>query len=154
MTKTTTAPLPLRAGDTIHWVNNGPAIGTKRDDFHGAWVHLGERGSQIVLTDEILEVNRDRNGNSLFDLVDNPGAQVARWGEVKIGRGPRPEGLTSYVPGTIDHLLAYQEAHHLIEVTTPDPDERAAKLSALNQSELGRGLPKFQNKTVYIRDEE
>lgn len=154
MTETTTKKnQPLRAGDTVHWVNNGPAVGTKRNDFHGAFIHLGERGSVMAVTDEILEVNQDREGNSLFDIIDDDEEQVRRWGEVKIRRGPKPDGLTDYVPGSVDHELAYQQAHHLIEVTTSDPDERAAKLSVLNQSALGKGRPKFENTTKYLRDE-
>jgi hypothetical protein len=145
---------PLRAAEIVHWVNNGPAVGLKRNDPRGIFVHLGERGSQIVITDEILEVNQDREGNSLFDIIDDEDAQIRRWGEVKIRRGPRPDGLTEYVPGTIDHELAYQEAHYRIEVTTPDLTERAAKLSVLNQSALGVGRPRFENTTKYLRDEE
>lgn len=145
---------PLRAGDVIHFANPGLAIGTKRNDYHGVFVHIGDRASQVVITDEILEVNQDREGNSLFDIIDDDLAQIRRWGEVKIRRGPRPDGLTEYVPGTIAHELAYQEAHHRIEVTTSDPDERAAKLSVLNQSPLGKGRPKCENVTKYLRDEE
>ncbi|UPL17250.1 hypothetical protein [Microbacterium aurugineum] len=155
MTETTTKKKhpPLRAGDTVHWVNNGPAVGTKRNDIHGAFIHLGERGSVMVITDEILEVNQDREGSSLFDIIDDDDEQIRRWGEVKIRRGPKPDGLTDYVPGTVDHELAYQEAHYRIEATTSDPDERAARLSVLNQSELGRGRPRFENTTKYLRDE-
>lgn len=145
---------PLRAGDVVHWVNNGPAIGTRENDVHGAFIHLGERGSQVCLTDTILAVNRDREGRSLFDIIDDDAEQIRRWGEVKMRRGPKPDGLTDFVPGSWDHELAYQEAHYRIEATTSDPDERAAKLSVLNQSALGVGRPKHENTTKYLRDEE
>ena len=152
MTTTTAKKSPLRAGDQVHWIAHGPAIGTRRNDVHGAFTHLGERGSVITLTDEILEVNRGLDGSSLFDVVDDDAAQIVRWGEVKIRRGPAPEGITWYIPGSHEHELAYQEARYKIEISTTDLDERAAKLSVLAQSALGRGRPQGTNTTKYLTD--
>jgi hypothetical protein len=149
---TATKTKPLVPGDVVHFVNPGIALGTKENDIQGAFVCLGERATALVITDEILRVNRDRNGNSPLDLVDDEEAQIRRWGERKIARGPVPDGLSWFVPGSAEHEFAYQEAKSRIDISTQDLDERAYKIAVLDRSELGRGRPQNKNTTTYLTD--
>jgi hypothetical protein len=48
-------------------------------------------GDEMVLTAEVIEALRDRNGRvRLLELLDDEPAQVRVWSEVKIRRGPWP----------------------------------------------------------------
>ena len=49
-------------------------------------------GDELVVTQEIRDLNTDRNGVTWLSLLDDPEGQVRRWGRQIIARGPWPEG--------------------------------------------------------------
>ncbi len=96
MTKTT-----LKPGDTIHFLGAmtvGIAAGSGR---------AVQRGTQLEITNAIIEQAKDRNGNSWLDLVDDEAAQVERWGRAMFARGEVPESVQWWDTGNdADRTLA------------------------------------------------
>lgn len=58
------------------------------------------RGDVLEVTPELREASLDRLGRSWLDLVHNPEAQIARWGEVRFAPGPWPEAEHRIIPGS------------------------------------------------------
>lgn len=78
---------PLKAGDQIFFL---ASMSVATGPGHGQAV---QRGTVIRITDSLLDANRDRNGASWLDLVDDEQAQIDRWGKPMFGRGDLPEGV-------------------------------------------------------------
>lgn len=152
MTKTMTKT-PLTPGSQFHFVNTGLTFSTSADDMTGASSQVATRGQTVTVTASLVEASRDRFGHSWLDLVDDPGQQVARWGKVYFSRGPAPEDMSPWTPGSPDHQIAYDAEKQRIMDTELDEDARAAALSRLNSSPLGQGLPRRENTFKYLRDE-
>lgn len=51
------------------------------------------RGETIELTQEMIDLGRDRHGVSHFRLVDDPQEQVRRWGKQIYARGACPPDI-------------------------------------------------------------
>lgn len=75
MTETTTA-LPLRAGDQLHVLAGGLLL----------WGEALRRGDVLTVTQEQID-------RSPWTADLSEAAQLARWGTVRLGIGPWPEGL-------------------------------------------------------------
>lgn len=56
--------------------------------------YVVERGQELKVTEKMLAASLDRNGDTWLDLIDNPSAQIERWGEVKLAGGPCPFTVT------------------------------------------------------------
>jgi hypothetical protein len=97
---TKTEALP-EAGTLIHVVEDGLTA------FGQVW----SRGNQIHLSQSHISQTLDRNGNSWLALVDDEGAQTARWGKVMIRRGPFPDGEPAWRYGDQRWADARAEAH-------------------------------------------
>lgn len=88
----------LQPGDFIHAVDDLTA-------FSFVW----PRGSTIELTAERIASTVNRLGQSwLSDLSEE--AQLRRWGRVRVGLGPWPEGVDPLTPGSTEHALARDAA--------------------------------------------
>lgn len=86
-----------------------------------------QRGTTIVVTEELLEMSRDRNGNSWLDLVDDPQAQAAKYGAVKFAPGPCPDDVNWFDGEVGDgawNLAREMELERVAAIS--DPVERAA----------------------------
>lgn len=127
----TTKTTPLAPGDTIHWVRSGLIYRTS-ESTHAA-SEVSKRGTALVITEAILAAGYDRNGeNSPWDLADDEAGQVARWGAPGFARGPVPEGMTLYTPGSTEADVAHSEARTAAWAQA-DPERRAEALRALKQ---------------------
>jgi hypothetical protein len=103
-------------------------------------------GDELVLTDRMVELSRDRNGSSHFDLIDDEGAQIAHFGEVKFAAGPFPADLPRYVAGSIEEAEA-REVARVAAWAVPNPDERRA---ALLKVEVDYGKATSTSKTLRV----
>jgi hypothetical protein len=115
-------PRPLGPGDEIHFQVHLSVPATLMRS------QIGEPGTTLTVTQELLDLNRDRNGRSwLIDLIDDPGEQVRRYGRVRVARGPAPTSSLP-VPGTVAWVdaarRAYADAWDL-----RDPAERRVALA-------------------------
>ena len=98
---------------------------------------MSRRGQSLTIDHSMLSDElRDRNGNSWVQLIHDPGAQVARWGEVAIVPGPAPEGLSAWTPGTAEEDDARAEARAAAYAIS-DPAEQQTAL-AMVYRDFGR----------------
>ena len=89
-----------------------------------------EHGDELVVTQEIRDLNTDRNGVTWLSLLDDPEGQVRRWGRRVIAGGPWPEGKSQLLPGSAereDERERARQAAHRIE----DDQQRAEALAAV-----------------------
>lgn len=125
------APGGLRPGDLVHFL-----VHTNIATAHGSVII--RPGTELTLTGSIIQLSKDRNGESWLDLVDDPAAQVRQHGRVRFGRGPAPADLLPD-PGTPEHddqhLLAHDAAWRIT-----DPQARAEALAQVHErfGTLGR----------------
>ena len=98
---------PLVPGDQFHFLKSGFVFRSSTEAFGGV---VSTRAQTVTVTAVLLELAKDRNGNSWFSLVDDDDAQAARWGEPVFRRGPAPADLTQWQPGTADHAVARDRA--------------------------------------------
>ena len=104
--------MTITAGTTLHWLANGVDYMTSDIGLSGVST-VSQRGQSFVLTDSILEANRDRTGFSIFEIADKPEEQERRHGRQLLGVGPAPADLGHWTPGTVEFDLARDEARRL-----------------------------------------
>ncbi len=125
------APAGPRPGDLVHFL-----VHTNIVTAHGPLIV--KPGTTVTLTGSIIELSKDRNGQSWLDLVDDPAAQLRQHGRVRIARGPAPTDLLPS-PGSTEHddmhLLAHDAAWRI-----SDPQARAEALAQVHErfGTLGR----------------
>lgn len=96
----------------------------------GATARVVGYGDVVVLTDELVTANRDRNGRcALLELLDDEPAQIARWGEVRVQRGPWPTGVPKIKPGSYGWDAARDRAR--AHALTLSEEEQPAALAAV-----------------------
>ena len=128
---TTTKTAKLQPGDVIHFVRSGLLFRTSTSINVAS--EVSQRGAELVITPEILAAGPDRNGkHSIWDLVDDGAGQTARWGTPGFARGPAPDNLTSYTPGTTEAEVAFSE-RRTAAWAVADPQERTEALAALKE---------------------
>ena len=123
----------------VHFVGGGLIVPTSVD--HEGRVNHSENfayGAELVVTPEILAATRRRTSAGIFDLSEEQ--QQARWGQVKIRRGPWPEGRTRHQPGTIRWSVARDEALAAAWAQPTEQTQRAA-MARVN-AEFGPAVPK------------
>ncbi|MGO4487053.1 hypothetical protein [Microbacterium sp. 2RAF4] len=106
---------------TIHALKTGLTV--PRDTYGGIVLYQGQT---VTLTAKQIEQTYDREGNSWLDLSEED--QRARWGEVRFGHGPAPEGMGI---GDDDAYGARYHRHQAeVEYAKKisDPDERIGAL--------------------------
>lgn len=133
---------PLQAGDQLHFFK-ALVVPITSGLFTGRSEILG-RGDTLILTSGIIEANTDANGNTWFDLADDPDAQVRRWGSVMFGRGPWPDDQPKLLPGTVEWGMARDRAH---AVASAEPDE-GKRIQALRA--VAREYPETTSRTLSV----
>jgi len=88
-----------------------------------------KRGESITLTAAQVADTVDRDGNSFLDLSDDD--QLARWGSVKFGQGPAPEGMAAWQDDSLARSDA-REAARADALRIVDRGERIAALKAID----------------------
>jgi hypothetical protein len=137
----------LQPGDKIHFLRSGITFARGPLVTDGV---ISYRGQTITLTTEDLEASRDRFGNSWIErLLDDPATQIEKFGEVVMGRGPAPDGVEEWRPGSVEAEIAYQDRRARIYAASSDEDEIAVELAKLNNSVLGRSRPKKKSLAAY-----
>lgn len=108
---TTTHPAPLVPGDQLHFLRSGFLFRSSEGSYGG---ETSARAQTITVTATLLELAKDRNGNSWIDLVHDEKAQTARWGQPMFRSGPAPDDLTLWQPGTAEEDVAREAARHTV----------------------------------------
>lgn len=99
----------LKAGDTVHFLAATSLLSGL--DLASSMKPIEcRRGTVLEVTAEILEANVDKNGRSIFDLIDSPDEQIAARGRVIVGRGKWPSGLATWEPNTVEERQAHEAA--------------------------------------------
>jgi hypothetical protein len=96
-------------------------------------------GDELTLTSEIRQANKDRNGRSMFDFVDQGADEYVRGGRVLCRRGPWPANKSRLLPGS----YAWEEMRRQAiarALATEDPAERRAARKLVDE-EYGPSLP-------------
>lgn len=121
---TTYAP---KAGDVIHTLGS---ITVAYFDYHSAAV---SRGQNITLTDQIIELSKDRAGDSWLSIVDDEEAQIARWGSRLVAPGPCPPEVAWWnAPGdTASPALAREQELEAARFIS-HPQDRDQKIREIN----------------------
>lgn len=130
MTTTTPTANPLASpGETVHFLAT-TSLSTSLDlGSIGVMVH---RGSNVIITAEILRANQDRLGRSIFDLVGDDDAQIEKYGRVLVAPGPWPQGTPTWTHG--DPLWAAErEQARSAAWALQDAAERTQALAAVER---------------------
>jgi hypothetical protein len=101
-------------------------------------------GEEIVITPTIWALSQDRNGDSWLDLLDDPEAQIARFGRVRFARGPWPTDLPKIEPGSPEEEI--RKAREWSELwNLPTSEARAARRAELTEK---YGSPPAMNTNI------
>lgn len=128
-------PGVLVPGDRIHFLVSTSLLISESPSMLGGGV-LVERGATVTITQAILDENKDRNGNSWLDTVDDRARQVRMWGEQRFGRGPFPADIPRFLPGSAEET---DERNRRRAAASKLPDAEAAAERARIRAELGTG---------------
>lgn len=120
-------PLPVAPGDQIHAKVTGVTFATGRGFTSAS--HVTTAGETYTITQQLLEASRDAGGRSWLRHLVSDEAQVRRWGAVRFGIGPAPEGMTPE-PGTAEHREAREQARREAWAQ-PTAQARTAALAAV-----------------------
>ena len=113
-------------GKRFHFLATGVTFLVSTKSAGGGAVST--RGDELVITEDMLEANTDRNGWCWLELLTDQAAQVARYGRQLIAEGPRPEGMLSTEPGSPEHTEARSRA--LAEAFAEnEPEDRLTALA-------------------------
>jgi hypothetical protein len=87
------------------------------------------RGEVVTLSPELVEMTRDRHGNSWLDLTEDQ--QVERWGDVRFKRGDHSAEV-AFV-GDDDSTVRYRRRENAVMVAQKiaDPAERKAAFAEI-----------------------
>lgn len=110
-------------------------------DMNGLMVRYGQT---ITVTPSIHFFSQDRNGNSWLDLIDDPAAQVSRYGKVRFARGPWPADLSPLEPGTAEESFAIADAWQEMW-NLPTEEERSTRRAELRKI---YGAPPALNRVI------
>lgn len=111
----------------VHGVGRKGSLTVHRPTHQGGPTVLGY-GHEVVITAETVELMTDRLGRcALLDWLSDEAQQLLSLGEVRIRRGPWPEGERRELPGS----LAYDAAREVARLAAHAIAEPAAKAEAL-----------------------
>jgi hypothetical protein len=82
---------PPVANEIFHWLADGLTFSRDLDKPLTGAVSI--RGRTEILTPELIRSTSDKTGRSFFELLDDPEAQIQRWGKRYFARGPAPEAM-------------------------------------------------------------
>lgn len=128
-------PGVLVPGDQIHFRVATSLLTHESPSMLGGGV-LVERGATVTVTQAILDENKDRNGNSWLEMVDDPERQIRAFGVQRFGRGAFPKHLSRFLPGSPEEI---DERNRRRAAASKLPDAEAAAERARIRAELGTG---------------
>lgn len=102
------------------------------------------RGDELTITPELRAASLDRFGHSWLDLVHDPEAQMARWGEVRFAPGPWPEAEARIIPGSHEEEELIAQAWK--DAWAQPTDD--ARTEALTQVRAKYGRPPRGNREI------
>jgi hypothetical protein len=88
------------------------------------------RGDTLILTKQHIELSFNTLGESSLSIADDDDAQVAKWGNVMIGVGEFPQGVSPFVAGSADEDVERERRRQIAWANTNE-DERRAELRAI-----------------------
>lgn len=91
------------------------------------------RGQTYQITPEMIEATKDRTGFTWLSIIDNPEAQIEKWGRVNVAPGECPEFVTWWNGDPATHSLARTLARESVVANTKDPVTRAEKLAEIDR---------------------
>lgn len=104
---TTSRPAPLVPGDQFHFLKSGFVFRSSEGSYGS---ETSARAQTVTATATLLELAKDRNGNSWIDLMHDEEAQTARWGQPMFRSGSAPADLSLWQPGTAEEDIARDAA--------------------------------------------
>lgn len=109
------------ATKTIHALQSGLTV--PHDTYGGVVL---SQGQTVTLSAKQVEQTYDRDGNSWLDLSEED--QRVKWGEIRFGHGPAPEGMG--IGDDDPHGARYYRHRAEVEYAKKisDPAERATAL--------------------------
>lgn len=113
-------------GEQLHFLHTGTMFHTR---VHGiAIAKIANRGDEITVSEDLLELNRDRYGQlpPWLALAKDPEAQLRVFGFEAVGTGPWPDLLSKTIPGTVEHDEAREEARRVAWTIQDDRKRQAA----------------------------
>lgn len=120
-------------GDSIHFLGTTTIL---INDSAAAGGVLVGRGSVVTITQAILDLSRDRNGDSWLSLIDDIPAQIEKYGSQLFGRGPFPADTPRFLPGSSEET---DERNRRREAAKHLPADEATAERARIREELGTG---------------
>jgi hypothetical protein len=131
-----------KPGDQLHFLVSGFSIPRE---------HVSEvstRGQTVTVTQALLDASINRLGESWLEATEEE--QEARYGAVRWRRGPAPDDLESWTPGSVEHDEAREKARKLA-FSIADPQAQAQALAEV-YAKFGR---RSTSKTLqHIRGDE
>jgi hypothetical protein len=124
----TKAPTP---GERAHWLVTGQTFAT--GESSGTRGAISQRGATFTISSALISANTDRLNNSWVTLLHDEAGQIAKWGRVVFAPGPAPADLTKWSPGTVEQVLARDDAHRLA-MLIPDVVERQRALREVSRT--------------------
>lgn len=87
----------VEPGTVVHWLKSGIIYGTVVGTRISS--EVSRRGGELLITEEMIEGTKDREGKSWLRYITDEDAQRAKWGEVVVAVGPAPAHLSPWGPG-------------------------------------------------------
>ena len=125
-----TAPIPVRPGDTFHAVLTGSTFSTGAGFMASA--HVTRAAENIIVTQKMIDASYSASGRSWMALIGDDDAQIRKWGEVRFRLGPAPlDAPTWNAHGDVEWTRA-RDAAKAEAWAMPTAEARAAALAAVD----------------------
>jgi hypothetical protein len=129
---TASAPV-VQVGDVIHATATGMHLPRTTSLWGGPPALQITRGDRIVVTEELIEASRDRNGNLTWPaMVHDEAAQLRRWGKIHLAPGEPPADMQPWIYGDASWSEAREVSRRAAWAET-DPQRRAAALQKVTE---------------------
>lgn len=126
-------PPVVKVGDVVHATATGMQLPRTTSLWGGPPALLLTRGDRIIITEELIEASRDRNGNVTWPtMVHDEAAQLRRWGKIHLAPGEPPEGMQPWERGSAD-WAEQREIARKAAWAEVDPQRRAAALQRVTE---------------------
>lgn len=123
----------VKAGDVVHATATGMHLPRTTSLWGGVPALALTRGDRIVVTEEMVAADVDRNGNPGWTaLVHDPDRQLARWGRVHLAPGEPPAGMMPWEYGDSEWSEQREIARKAAWAET-DPKRRAEALQRVKE---------------------
>lgn len=123
----------VKAGDVVHATATGMHLPRTTSLWGGVPALALTRGDRVVVTEEMIAADVDRNGNPGWTaMVHDPDRQVARWGRVHLAPGEPPADMQPWEYGDAEWSEQREIARKAAWSET-DPKRRAEALQRVKQ---------------------